>query len=110
MNSEDLNAAVYYLASREQAAYTDRLLALPPEEILQHSYEYTVRQDILTALEYTELQAEQCVALLKSPDLIGDIYNDFNKIETGYMSILRDCIEGYADKLICKEAERKGCA
>ena len=107
MNSEELNVAVYNKMNREQAIYTDWLLTLPPEEILQHSYEYTVRQDILFAMEYMELQPKQCEALLKSKDIIGDVLSDFNKIETESLDIIRDCIEGRADKMIRLEAERK---
>ena len=72
-----------------------------------HAYEYTVRQDILFAMEYMELHPERCEALLKSKDIIGDVLSDFNKIETGYMDIIRDCIEGRADKMIRLEAQRE---
>ena len=107
MNSEELNVAVFNQMNREQAIYTDWLLKLPPEEILQHSYEYTVRQDILFAMEYMELQPEQCKALLKSKDIISDVLSDFNKLETGYMDTIRDCIEGRADKMIHLEKQRE---
>ena len=40
-------------------------------------------------------------------DIIGDVLSDFNKIETGYMDIIRDCIEGRADKMIRLEAQRE---
>lgn len=55
MTSEEFNEAIYNKMNQEQAKYLDWLLILPPKEILQHSYEYTVRQDILFAMEYTEL-------------------------------------------------------
>ena len=74
MNSEELNAAVYNKMNREQAIYLDWLESLPPHEILQHAYEYTVRQDILFAMEYMELQPEQCEALLRSKDISNDSY------------------------------------
>ena len=32
---------------QEQAKYRDWLTVQPPEEILNHTYEYTVREDIL---------------------------------------------------------------
>ncbi len=100
MNSEELNAALYNKMNQEQAIYMDWLESLPPNEILQHAYEFTVRQDILFAMEYTELQPEQCKALLKSPCPVADILRDFEKLETGYMDTIRDCIEGRADKMI----------
>ena len=49
MTSEELNTAIYEKMTVAQRAYRDRLLMLPPDEILQHAYEYAVRQDILFA-------------------------------------------------------------
>ena len=80
MNSEELNAALYNKMNQEQAIYMDWLESLPPNEILQHAYEFTVRQDILFAMEYTELQPEQCKALMKSPCPVADILRDFEKL------------------------------
>ncbi len=96
MTKEELNTALYSKMQEEQAVYKDWLESLPPNEILQHSYEYTVRQDILFAMEYTELEPENCEALLKSPCPVADILKYFERLETGYMDTIRDCIEGGA--------------
>ena len=63
MTPEELNTASYHKMEAEQDSYRDWLLTLPPDEILQHAYEYAVRQDILFAMEDLELQPEQCQAL-----------------------------------------------
>ena len=47
LNSEELNSALYNKMNQEQAIYMDWLESLPPNEILQHAYEFAVRQDIL---------------------------------------------------------------
>lgn len=107
MTKEELNAALYGKMQEEQAAYKDRLESLPPNEILQHSYEYTVRQDILFAMEFMELEPKQCEALLKSPCSVSDILKDFEKLETGYMDTIRDCIEGRANRMIELEKEKE---
>ena len=39
----------------EQDKYRDWLKSQPPEEILHHTYEYTVREDIVMAMEELEL-------------------------------------------------------
>lgn len=58
MTNEELNAAVYEKMAAEQSAYRDRLLTLPTDEILQHAYEYAVRQDILFADDAAGKQKE----------------------------------------------------
>lgn len=77
MTPEELNTASYHKMEAEQDSYRDWLLTLPPDEILQHAYEYAVRQDILFAMEDLELQPEQCQALMKSPCPVADVLRDF---------------------------------
>ena len=107
MTSEELNTAIYEKMAAEQNAYRDRLLTLPPDEILQHAYEYAVRQDILFAMEDLELQPEQCRALLKFPSPVADILKDFEKLEQGYMDAIRDCIDGRASKMMQLEKQKE---
>ena len=107
MTSEELNTAIYEKMAAEQNAYRDRLLTLPPDEILQHAYEYAVRQDILFAMEDLELQPEQCRALLKAPSPVADILKDFEKLELGYMDTIRDRIEGRAGKMMQLEKQKE---
>lgn len=57
----------------------------PPEEILNHTYEYTVREDILMSLEYNSLPNTQVQALLKSPSPLADVFAAWEDRETSYM-------------------------
>lgn len=107
MTSEELNTAIYEKVAVEQSAYRDRLLTLPPDEILRHAYEYAVRQDILFAMEDLELQLEQCRALLKSSSPVADILKDFERLELGYMDTIRGCIEGRAGKMMQLEKQKE---
>lgn len=52
MTNEQLNTALYEKMFAEQEIYRAWLLSQPPEEILNHTYEYTCREDILLSLEY----------------------------------------------------------
>ena len=52
MTNEELNTAVYQKLYAEQDAFRNQLLAMPPEEILSHAYEYVQREDLLLSLEY----------------------------------------------------------
>ena len=54
------NTALYEKMAAEQDKFRDWLKSHPPEEILNHAYEYTVREDILMAME--ELDLPQCRA------------------------------------------------
>lgn len=45
MTNEELNTALYEKMFAEQEKYRAWLLSQPPEEILNHTYEYTMRED-----------------------------------------------------------------
>lgn len=52
MTNDELNTALYEKMFAEQETYRAWLLSQPSEEILNHTYEYTVREDILLSMEY----------------------------------------------------------
>ena len=104
MNTNDLNTALYEKMAAEQDKFRDWLKRQPPEEILHHTYEYTVREDIVMAMEELELTDAQAQALLESPSPLADVYRYFEKLETGYMDVIRDSIENRADD-VCRAKE-----
>ena len=105
MTNEELNTKLYEKLFAEQENFKGWLLTQPPEEILNHAYEYTIREDILISMEYNDLTDEQASALLQSPSPLADIFKDFEKIEGDHMETVRDCIENRAGKEIEKQRE-----
>ena len=104
MNTNDLNTALYEKMAAEQDKYRDWLKSQPPEETLHHTYEYAIREDIVMAMEELELTDAQAKALLESPSPLEDVYRYFEKLETGYMDVIRDSIENRADD-VCRAKE-----
>lgn len=104
MTNEKLNTALYHKMFAEQDKYRVWLLAQPPEEILNHAYEYTTREDILLSLEYNDLSDRQAIALLKSPCPLADVFKDFEKRETDHMSDIWDTVECRANAIIKQDS------
>lgn len=94
--NEALQQSLYDKLSREQDKYRDWLKGQPPEEILHHSYEYIVREDILMCMEELPLTEAETRALLLSPSPMAILYDKFSDLETGYMDTIRDSIEDTA--------------
>ena len=94
--NEALQQSLYDKLSREQDKYRDWLKGQPPEEILHHSYEYTVREDILMSMEELTLSEAETRALLLSPSPMAILYDKFSDLETGYMDTIRDSVEATA--------------
>lgn len=100
MNTRKTNQLLCKKMAAEQAVYRSWLLNQPPEEILNHTFEYTVRQEILITMKELLLPRAQAAALLASPAPLADIYKDFCNIDTGLTDIIWACIQERAKKLL----------
>ena len=107
MTNEKLNTALYEKLFDEQQNWRQWLLSQSPEEILNHAYEYSCREDIVLALEYTDLSDEQCRALLKSPCPLSDIFTEFERTETDHMDNIRQCMENRANHVIYENKNKE---
>lgn len=97
MTNLELNNRLYNKMAEEQAQFKDWLLKQSPETILDHSYEYCTRADVLITLENNDLTDAQALALLYSPDPLSDVYRDFTEWETGHMDNVWNCLEDRAN-------------
>ncbi len=107
MTNEQLNTALYEKMFAEQESYREWLLIQPPEEILNHTYEYTVREDILMSLEYHDLPDAQAGAMLKSPSPLSDVFKDWEQKETGYMDDIWQAVEDRAKTEAQKQQKKE---
>ena len=75
MTNEELNTALYEKMFAEQEKYREWLLTQSSEEILNHTYEYT---------------------MLRSPSPLADVFADWENKETGYMEDIWQTVEDRA--------------
>ena len=85
MSVTDYNARLYEKMKAEQDKYRGWLLHQEPSEILNHTYEYTMREDIVMCMEELELEPEKARALLRSPCPLSDVYKEFRDRETEHI-------------------------
>ena len=107
MNERDYCSELYDKMKAEQDKYREWLLSQSPSEILNHTYEYTMREDIVMAMEDLELTPKQAKALLKSPSPLADVFEEFRDRETEHMDTIRDSIETRANEVIRRENARE---
>ena len=107
MNSTEYNARLYEKMKAEQNRYRDWLLYQEPAEILNHTYEYTMREDILMCMEELDLEPEKAKALLRSPCPLSDVFDEFNDREDDHMDTIRDSIETEADKSLRRQEKKQ---
>ena len=96
MKQVEMNTQLYEKLAAEQAKYRDWLMGQPPEEILNHAYEYVVREDILAAAELMDMPQAQAAALLAVPSPMAAIYGEWKDRESPDLDPLLDCISDRA--------------
>lgn len=102
----DYNKLLYEKMQAENEKFKDWLLGQKPSEILNHSYEYAMYQDILLCMEDLELSPKQAKAMYQSPCPLRDALSDFDKRETDHMENLRDSLEATANKSVRVQKEK----
>ncbi len=109
MTLEDLNIAVYNRLFEEQLAFRDWLLTQSPQEVLNHAYEYSMREDILYALENFDLSLREASALLTAEKPLENIYKKYLGMETDHMEEITTSIEDFAQDIavLCKETREQ---
>ena len=105
MDAEKLNQELYDKMAAEQERFKHNLLGQTAEEVLDHAYEYAMREDILMEVEELDLSAPEAAALLESPSPLADVYGDFRERE-GHMDLVRECIETLAYSLLETQREK----
>jgi len=96
MKQEEMNTQLYEKLAAEQTKYRDWLMGQPPEEILNHAYEYAVREDILAAAELMDIPQAQAAALLAVPSPMEAIYGGWTEQKSPDLDPMLDCISGRA--------------
>lgn len=99
MTTEQLSASVYETMRAEQQDFRKALLGMKPEEILDQAYVYAVREDILCAMENTELSLEQGYALLATETPLAQAYKTYLTKDTDYMEHISNSLEELADNM-----------
>lgn len=79
-------------------AYRVWLLKQPPEEMLNHAYEYTTKENLLNVLGDTDLKPQQIETLLRSHCPLEDVFKDCVHIDQAdYNYTLKVLIDQRAD-------------
>lgn len=106
MNREELNEALYEKMAAEQNTFRDWLKGQSAGVVLDHAYEYTIREDILLAMEDLVLPERQAELMLASPSPLADVFKDFRDMETEHMDNVRFAVENRGDHLVKQEYEK----
>ncbi len=91
----------------EQDVLRESLLTLSAPEVLERSYEYNIREDILFGMEEWELDSRHAEALLASPTPLADVYHMYEQSETDHMDTVRSALEQQAESVLSAEPRER---
>ena len=94
MTNEELNTELYKKLFAEQEKFKGWLLTQPPSEILNHAYEYVMREDIVLAMEYDAMSARKSELATKEKELSAKIAEAQNRIAE--INVLKTHIVNYS--------------
>ncbi len=100
MMQETLNLKLYQKMLAEQTDFKRWLIRLPLEEILNHAYEYIIREKILLAVEFNNLIVDQVKTMFWLPTHLADIYAKWKSWETNCMENIRQAVSSRAGDVI----------
>ena len=103
MNNEQLREKLYSRMNSELAEFEIELLQKSPQQILDRSYEYISKRNIVTEIEYgRNLSNEQLKAMLKLKAPLETLYDEWLSTDCSESQMIREFIYDFSKK----EAER----
>lgn len=106
MKREERRKILYKKMKEEQDKFREWIETQSVQEILKHTYEYTVREDILMCIENLDMNEEQETVLLNSPFPLLETYLEFSRWETEYMDDLGLAIKTCANAMLALKSEK----
>ena len=100
---EVLLAELHEKMEREMKQYEEKLIAMPPEKILEKAYQYTIYREISCLMEESDLNARQLRALLKSENPMAEIYERWLDTDISFSEELGAVIRMEANAVIHAE-------
>ncbi len=94
--SENYNEMLHKKASQEFEGYKESLMQMTPEQVMAHSYETVMKQDILACLEEGDLFFREAKALFRMEHPLEACYQEWLRNDYSHMDMLRDTIDDRA--------------
>lgn len=103
----DYNDKLYEKVRNEYESFVSELKKMTPEQILEHSYEKTIKEDILNLFEYANLEHKEAKALYLTKYPLDAVYQKWLDTDVSYMDMLRESMEDKAKEAVGEMQAKK---
>lgn len=103
--STNYNKRLYEKVQNEYNEFIAQLKQMPPEEIIEYSYQKVIKEDIVCIIENDDLSPHKAKALLQLRNTLQDLYDEWLSTDYSQMEALRDVVAQRAESAL-KESRR----
>ena len=100
---QNLNQRLTDKVQQELSAYREEMLEKPPQEIFDAAYQITIKSDIADCISNTNYSPQAAKALLKSQNLLQEIYDEWLETDCSHMEDLSQTVTDFKDYMVKTE-------
>ena len=100
---QSLNQKLAERVERELADFREDILSKSPQEIYDAAYQIILKNDIAKCFSDADYSPQAAKALMKSPNLLQDIYEEWIEREDSHMDELRQTVADFKSYMVKTE-------
>lgn len=100
---QSLNRQLSDKVQQELASFREEMLSKSPQEIYKAAYQITTKNEIAECFADTNYSPNVVKALMKSPNLLNEIYEEWLAADCSHMDDLRQTIADFKDYMVKTE-------
>lgn len=102
-NKEALNQRLADKVQRELSAFREETLGKSPQEIYDAAYQIVTKTEIAECLSKPDYSPQAARAMMKSPNLLQEIYDEWLSTDDSHMEELSQTITDFKDYMVKTE-------
>lgn len=100
---QSLNQRLTDKVQRELSIFREEILGKPPQEIYDAAYQITLKSDIAECFSNADYSPQAVKALMKSPNLLQEVYEEWLEKDYSHMEDLCQTITDFKDYMVKTE-------
>ena len=100
---QSLNRRLTDKVQRELSSFWEEMQQKSPQEIYEAAYQIALKNDIAECFSEADYSPQAAKALLKSPNLLNDIYAEWIETDYSHMEDWRQTIADFKDYMVKTE-------
>ena len=105
---QSLNQKLAEKVQHELADFREDILSKSPQEVYDVAYQIILKSDIAECFSDTDYSTQAAKALMKSPNLLQDIYDEWLEKDDSHMEDLRQTIADFKSYMVKTEKMLSG--